>query len=417
MSVLARYSVTAVLARLADEGARVALVLLAIQRTGSAAFGGLLVAALMVPHVVAAPLVGTAADRVNRRRLFYSAVLLGYGCALIAATILVSTVRGAPARSVAVALIVLAGCGAPLLVGGLTSLLRELVPERLDTAFSLDSSSYSTAGIVGPAIAAVLASAVGATITMIILGASVAASCLVLLTLPISDQRSATRPVPDWRDAFGGVPLLWRRRSLGAVTVGSSLGQLGIGAMPVVAVLLATRFHHTSYTGVFMSALSVGALVGSLLYARFPVRRYRPEWVLLAALLISAVPFALTPLMPTMLAMLPLFILVGLINGPLFCSLLAVREREAPPHLHTQVFTLGAGLRSTAAAAGAAAAGLCAGWGPGTLLLGIAACYGLGAMSGVAVLKVPCRDAAPAHLASATTAIRDAATARGGDQS
>ena len=36
---LTRYAVAAVLARLADEGARVALVLLALERTGSAAAG------------------------------------------------------------------------------------------------------------------------------------------------------------------------------------------------------------------------------------------------------------------------------------------------------------------------------------------------------------------------------------------
>ncbi|KUL22411.1 hypothetical protein [Actinoplanes awajinensis] len=73
---LARYLVAAVGARLADEGARVAIVLLALERTGDARLGGLLVAALMVPHVLAAPLVGAAADRVRRRKPLYAAAFL-----------------------------------------------------------------------------------------------------------------------------------------------------------------------------------------------------------------------------------------------------------------------------------------------------------------------------------------------------
>jgi hypothetical protein len=63
---LGRHVAVAVLVRLADAGARVAFVLLALARTSSPAFGGELVAAVMVPHVVAAPAVGGLADRVRR---------------------------------------------------------------------------------------------------------------------------------------------------------------------------------------------------------------------------------------------------------------------------------------------------------------------------------------------------------------
>src|SRR5581483_5653900 len=61
------YLTSAFLARTADEGARVALVMLASQRAGSPALGGALVAALMIPHVIAAPVAGALADSVRRR--------------------------------------------------------------------------------------------------------------------------------------------------------------------------------------------------------------------------------------------------------------------------------------------------------------------------------------------------------------
>ncbi|MFI2651356.1 MFS transporter [Micromonospora fulviviridis] len=391
-AVLGRYATAAVLVRLADEGARVALVLLAIERTGSAAYGGLLVAALMVPHVVAGPVVGTVADAVRRRRLFYTLALLGYGGVLVAAVAV-----AAASRPLSVALVGAAGCLAPVMLGGLTSLLRDLVPDRLDRAFGLDATSYNLAGIAGPAIAAVTAGAAGATVATVVLAALVALGALVLWTLPIPDRPArAHHAAAPRRNPLGGVPLLWRRPRLGAVTLASSFGQLGVGAMPVVAALLAGRFQHTSYTGLFLAVASVGGLVGSLWCARYPIRAHPPERVVLACLLATAVPFALVPLVPSVWATLPLFALVGVLNGPLFCAVLAVREQEAPPAAHTQVFTVGAGLKSTAAAAGAALAGALTGSGAGLLLLGMAACQALGAVAGAAVLRLPRRRDADA---------------------
>ncbi|WP_046563856.1 MFS transporter [Micromonospora sp. HK10] len=382
--VLGRYTASAVLVRLADEGARVALVLLALERTGSAAYGGVLVAALMIPHVVAGPVVGALADAVRRRRLFYPLALLGYGGTLLAAV----AVAGS-SRPLSVALVVLAGCLAPVMLGGLTSLLRDLAPHRLNTAFGLDATSYNLAGIAGPAIAAAVAGLAGATTATAVLVGLVVVGVLVLATLPIPDRpapppgrAAAGRPTP-----LAAVPLLWRRRRLGAVTLASSVGFLGIGALPVAAALLAGRFGHASYAGLFLAVQSAGGLVGSLWWARYPLRSQPPERVVVASLLASTVPFALVPAMPSAWATLPLFALVGVLSGPLFCSVLAVRDREAPPAVHAQVFTLGGGLKTTAAAGGAALAGALTGAGAGVLLLGIAACQALGAFAGAAVLR------------------------------
>ncbi|WP_157180772.1 hypothetical protein [Actinopolymorpha alba] len=52
--VLVRYATAATLARIADGSAATALILLALERTDSAAIGGLLAAATTLPHLVAA---------------------------------------------------------------------------------------------------------------------------------------------------------------------------------------------------------------------------------------------------------------------------------------------------------------------------------------------------------------------------
>ncbi|MYS23164.1 hypothetical protein GTW78_24130 [Streptomyces sp. SID4948] len=80
------------------------------------------------------------------------------------------------------------------------------------------------------------------------------------------------------------------------------------------------------------------------------------------------------------------FAAAGWTTGPLFSALLAARERYAPRDLRTQVFTLGAGLKSTAAAAGAAAAGAAAHLGPAVLLCTVGGLQLAGAAAGACLL-------------------------------
>jgi MFS family permease len=373
--VLTRYTTAAALARLADEGSRVALLLHVLAVGRGAAFGGLLVGALMVPHVLAAPLVGALADAVRRRRLLYVGGLLGYAVGFAGAALLAG-----PAPVVAFGAAVFAGCCAPLLIGGLSSLLNELAGDRLQRAFGLDATSYSLAGIVGPALAAVVAEGAGALWAIAALVVSCVVAAVIVVTLPIPDRTG--RPARQRRG--GALAAIGRRPPLAAVTAASTVSQLGLGALPIVAALLATGLHDPALTGLVLSALAVGNLVSSLAYARLPLRRVRPEHVVVAAVAALAVPFALVPLAAGRVVTLALFAVAGLIVGPLLASLLVVRDREAPPAVRTQIFTIGAGLRVTAASAGVALAGLATGLGVAVLLLAVAAVQlvagGLGAV-------------------------------------
>ena len=168
---LRRYLAGAVLTRMADEGARVALVLLALDRTGSAGAGGALVAALLVPHVVAAPAVGLLTDRARSPRLVLAAAAVGFATALAAVAFSLGRV---PLALVLVVLLAGGTCG-PALTGGLTSQLAALVPERsLPRAFGLDSLSYNVSGIAGPAVAGLCATLVGTGVATVALAMSAA---------------------------------------------------------------------------------------------------------------------------------------------------------------------------------------------------------------------------------------------------
>jgi MFS family permease len=389
------YLITATCARLADEGARVAIVLLCLARTGSPGLGGLLVAALMVPHVIAAPLAGAAADFARRRKAVYLGAFFSYAVLITAAAFLIG-----PATPLAALALALAGCFAPLMIGGLRSLVGELaargepasagrnraeVAARRDRAFALDAGTYGVAGIAGPAVAAVIAGWAGATWSMLSLALLVIIGAAALATLPLQ-ARSPERSRPSPRSLFAAFPVMARRPALGAVTVATTLYATGMGALPLVAALLATRSGHTELTGLILSVTACGGLAASLLWARFPIRR-RPELVLLACVGGSALPFLAVAAVPVGWAQLPLFALAGVLGGPIGVTQFAVRDRESPREVRTQVFTLGAGLKVTGAAAGAAVAGLAAGAGMFALLVGVAVIQVLGLAAGAEVLR------------------------------
>nr|WSY58121.1 hypothetical protein OG999_11225 [Streptomyces sp. NBC_00886] len=90
-------------------------------------------------------------------------------------------------------------------------------------------------------------------------------------------------------------------------------------------------------------------------------------------------------------------------------TLLTARERYAPPPLRTQIFALGAGLKSTAAAAGAAGIGALGGLGAAPLL-GMAAAAQMVAAGLGAVLLTHGRTPRFLHLPG-----RPGRTARGGN--
>lgn len=352
MRTLVRYGTAAAAVRTADEGARVALALLALERTGSAGLGGALVAVLLVPHVLAAPVVGLLVDRSRRPGLLLGAAAAGFGVALLVAA---AGLGRLPAAVVLAALLV-GGCCGPALTGGLSSRLGAMVPaDRLPRAFGLDSLTYNTAGIAGPAVAAVLAGTTSAATATVALGAAAVAGGLGIATLP------AGAAVPTAADLFGGLRAIVREPVLATLTGSTSLGQLGFGMLPVVVAVAASRAGDPAAAGWLLTATAAGGLVGSLLWTRWPARpELSPRWVVLG-LAGAGLPVLAGAAHPTLPVLAVLFAVSGIADGPLFGALLTARQHWSPAGQRSQVFTLGAGAKITAAAAGAALAGALAG--------------------------------------------------------
>ncbi|CAM5492570.1 MFS transporter [Streptomyces narbonensis] len=351
-----RYLLTAFVARLADEGTAVAVVMLAVARTGSAAQGAFVLTAWTAPHVLAAPLAGAMAERARRPRLFYCGALGGFALAISAVAFGVGRLPLALVLAVAAA----GGCCGPIVSGGLSSLVARLVPaggER-DRAYAWDAVIYNAAAVAGPGTAGVLASAVSPVAALLVLSAAAACACALtaLLPLRVGAEDAQAAPTRLHRDLADGLKTVWRERELRAVTAATCLAFTGIGALTTTGVLLATHLGSAGAGGLLMTAFAVGALAGTLGLARLRPT-LAPQRLAVAGLLGTAAGLAAAAGAPSVPVAAACFAVAGAFDGLVLTVTLRLRADHSPARWRTQVFTTGAGLKMSAAAAGAALAG------------------------------------------------------------
>ncbi|WP_210507027.1 MFS transporter [Naasia sp. SYSU D00057] len=338
--------------RLALDGARVALAVVAVQEAGSVALGGLLIAALLAPSVIVAPFAGVALDRARRPR----ALVLGSALVVAAALAIGSLLGILPTAAVVVALL-LAGCCTPAFGGGLSSFAADVIPGH-EKAFASDTLSYNIAGVAGPAIAALaLASASGRVALQLLAAvALVGAAAVLLLALP-------PRPVREERAAVltevaRGTRHMVGHRPLALSTLSGTLTQLGGGGLPIAAVALAAeRASSEADAGWIVTAFSVGGLIGALWTAWRPVRRWTPHRVMLVTFGGTGIATIAAGLLPGLPLTLVAMAVAGLFTAPGVSAMQLIRHSESPAEVRSQVFTVGAGLRGTAGALGAAVFG------------------------------------------------------------
>lgn len=387
--------------RASAEGLGTALVLIVEDRTGRAAAAGFLLSAALLPYVVAGPIVGEVLDRARRPGPRATLLAAGYTAAMA----LLLTLAGNVPTPVALLAAVAVGCLEPISVA-LSSLLPRIVAEdRLTRAYGLESASYNVAGIAGPGLVAGVAAWAGPRPAglVIVAFAALGTALMPLLTLTLPPIRAMPRPetaagraATGRRPALvvltGGAVVLFGNRPLRAVTVATMLAFVGIGGVPVVAVLLAGRLGaDPSAGGRLLVAFALGALAGSLVSAR-RLRQRGAEWVVPAAIAALGVALAGAALAPSLPWGLPWatvwFAVAGVCDGPLLAATLTLRQRESPPDRLGQVNTTGGSLKLGAAAVGAALTGVLADpLGAGGLLWGMAGLQLAAAACGLVLLR------------------------------
>jgi MFS family permease len=362
------------------------VVLLVLDRTGSPALAGALVAALTLPALLTGPLMGAWLDRTRHRRRAFVANQVLLPLVLVG---LLLTAGEAPSW-VVVALGALAGLTLPVLTGGFTGLLAPLVPAALlRRAYGAESTSYNVAGVAGPALAGVLAAAVSPAAAVVGSAVLSVVALVAVLRVPMPAP-SGTATTGLLRSVGGGLRHLATTPALRSVTVASTLSFMGLGAFPVVFPALAREVGaQEAASGALFSGFAIGALVGSLVMAA-RVPRTGPLRMALLGIGGLLLVFAALTAAPSLAVALVLVVLAGAFEGPVLSSTLTVREQHSPPGMRTQLVTTAASFKFGAYALGSAVAGhVVAGHGGRAGVVVVAGCQAVAVLAGAVALGWP----------------------------
>jgi predicted MFS family arabinose efflux permease len=384
-----RFVSAATLARVSDEMFSVGVVLLVLDRTGSPGLAGATVAAITFPSLVSGPLLGAWLDLTGRRRTLMVIDQLVIASVLVALVLLV----GHAPHWVLPLVVIPAGITYPLSFGGFTSMIPSLVPgELLPPANALETTSFNSALVIGPALAGTL-SAVVTPVSPLIVEAVLALAALALIVrIPGLDQ--APERTPDrtlWSVAGDGLRKIVAVPQLRAVTATAAFGMCGLGLLTVAFPLFAVEHLDVarSAAGYMWAAFAVGSTLGALSLVRVQ-RRFPPERIVLAGYALFGVLMLTWPLAGTLAVFLVLVALAALVDGPALAAQFGTRQVHVPPALYGQVFTTAVGVKVGSFALGTALGGVIAtGLGSAETIVIAATLQLAGAAVGVTLARLP----------------------------
>ncbi len=317
------------LARVAQQMVALVLVLLALQRYGSAEVAGLVTFFAVAPGLVAAPIAGALLDRHGRTRL----VVLDYLVNAVALGLIgmLATLDALPIPLFLV-IVTVSSITSPMSNTGVRTLFPIIVPARLwERANAIDSNGYVVASIFGPAAAGALVAAFGPPATLA--GISSVFVLAALAASGLRDPGDRTEGRRLFREAWDGLVYVTRHRTLRVLAICVSTSNISQGIFVIaLPVLVLARFHAgAELVGLLFALTGISGFVSVLLVGRISSRG-REAWFLAGSMLGMAVAFALV----LVGAGSPLIVAVGMLvagiaNGPFDVALFTVRQRRTDP--------------------------------------------------------------------------------------
>jgi predicted MFS family arabinose efflux permease len=384
-----RFVSAATLARVSDEMFSVGVVLLVLDRTGSPGLAGATVAAITFPSLVSGPLLGAWLDLTGRRRTLMVIDQIVIACVLVA---LVALVGHAPHWLIPL-IVIPAGITYPLSFGGFTSMIPALVPgELLPPANALETTSFNSALVVGPALAGTLSAVVAPAAPLIVEAVLALAALALIVRIPRLDRPPDHAPDRTlWSVAFDGLRMIVAVPQLRAVTATAAFGMCGLGLLTVAFPLFAVEHLDVerSAAGYMWAAFAVGSTLGALSLVHIQ-RRFPPDRIVLAGYAVFGVLMLSWPLADALPVFLALVALAALVDGPALAAQFGTRQVHVPPSLYGQVFTTAVGLKVGAFSLGAALGGVIAtGIGSAETIVIAATMQMAGAVVGVTLARLP----------------------------
>ncbi|WP_306917546.1 MULTISPECIES: MFS transporter [unclassified Arthrobacter] len=349
---LARYVLAATLARSADGGAVVAIVLLVTTSGAPGWLAGILGACITAPHIFG-PFIARCLDTARDGRTVIAVACMAHGVTLAAAVLLYPlTPPIIPAL-----LLITSGLVGPLLTGGISSRLAAIAgSDRISQrrAQGWDVATYGIGGTIGPSLVAAVSAWADPAVAALLLAGSTFVAAAVIRLLPYSPPAAVPSEIPR-----PGQTLLMMvssgpmRRTLYLTVVIA----LSVAALPITAVASTGELRvEPAAAGILTAAYGLGGLVGS---AGVMIRPMRTDADPLMTWLAATVGVALCGI--TFAGVFPeavaAYSLAGALNSYFFAATLAARSEYAPTQARGQIFVWIGALKITAGSAGTALAG------------------------------------------------------------
>ena len=256
---------------------------------------GVVMALQFVPQLLLAPYAGVLADRYDRRRILVitqgamALLAAGLGALLLLGLAQLGTVYG-----FALALGVVATFDAPVR----QTFVSEMVPDtHLSNAVALNSTSFNSARLIGPAVAGVLVAAVGTGWVFMMNTLTFVAMIWAIVLIDDARLRHSPRAARARGQIREGVAYVLHRPDLVAVmSTIFVIGTFGMNFAVYLASMAGSVFGRGSEEfGVLNSVLAVGTVTGALLSARRPSARLSYVFAGCAAFTVSCLGAATAP--------------------------------------------------------------------------------------------------------------------------
>lgn len=312
-------------------------VVLTVLTADSGVAVGVVTALQFLPFLILGPFSGVLADRIAPRRLLIitqaASAFLGIALGVL---VLSGHVELWHMYAFAFALGVASAFDMPVR----QTFVSALVPqESLPNAVGLNSASFNTARLVGPALAGFAVAGIGSGWVFIINGLTFVATIIALLFMRVGELtpfRRAPRAPGQIRE---GIQYVRGRPELVVVmVVVSTVAMMGLNFQLTSAMMARIEFGRGAEDyGVIGSVLAIGSLSGALLAARRPKIRLR---LILGSALLFGLASAVMASMPTYPLYLVSCMAVGFASLTMLTSANAYIQTTTPAHVRGRVMAL-----------------------------------------------------------------------------
>ncbi|MCU1514910.1 MAG: integral rane efflux protein, partial [Microbacteriaceae bacterium] len=280
---------------------------------------------------------GLVADRFDQRKVLMTTQgvmgVLGLALGIL-------TVSGAVQLWQVYVFAALLGCAAAFDAPARQTFVSQLVGgTNLSNAVALNSASFSTARMIGPAVAGLLTAVVGAGWVFLINAASFGAVLISLAFLRVGEMRAAPRVERKRGNLVGGFRYVRSRPDIVLILViVFIIGTFGVNYAIYIATMATVVFHAgAAEFGILSSMLAIGSVAGALLSARRDRPRLR---FLFGSSAVFAVGCTLAALAPEYWTFAAALVVIGIASQTIMTTANSSVQLSTPPALRGRVMAI-----------------------------------------------------------------------------